>query len=192
MNTIVNNINTIMGNKYMSGALLIALAVCASQTATPSKHLSNVLNRGYIKIPMYFLIAYIATHDIMISFILAIILQSFSYSSKSINEPFCDMYKNPMMVYQGTPLPLSCQANPVNLAPFNYGTGNTVVPSDVYPNNQQQACTTESNEFMYSFNQSSPDCCKPGLDMGLSTSTGCLCVNDNQRMYVRNRGGNAT
>ena len=47
---------------------------------------------------------------------------------------------------------------------------------------------SENNSlFMFSHNNHSPDCC---YNSPYSTSTGCVCMSDNQFNYLANRGGN--
>ena len=47
-------------------------------------------------------------------------------------------------------------------------------------------CSAPRDDFMFAYNQSSPECCPATY----STSTGCVCTTPEQRKWLQRRGGN--
>ena len=79
-----------------------------------------------------------------------------------------------LALYQGTPLPLDSQ-------------------SGYYPMYQKSLPSTDGTNdnrsmFAFAYNECRPECCK---DTPYSCSTGCPCLNDNQKNLLGSRGGNS-
>lgn len=83
-----------------------------------------------------------------------------------LNAPLATNQK--LCVYQGHENPLQCKkTRGLNIGP----------PIDGVIGSPQ-------NMFMFSNNQSSPNCCPSTF----STSTGCVCTTENQRKFINHRG----
>ena len=91
---------------------------------------------------------------------------------KSISDQFPLVDPSKIKVYQANGLPLEDDEQPQD---------------DTYNPEYPTVDGTKDglkNNFMFAYNQSSPLCCPSPY----STSTGCVCLTENQRAFIGNRG----
>ena len=105
-------------------------------------------------------------------------LNNYRYTTtckNNLKEP-CDTPLNDTMGFTtfGSSVPLVPRETPVSNEFKQYSSVDGV--------------SDKNSMFMFSYNQASPDCCPSSY----STSTGCVCTNQNQRDYITSRGNNNT